>query len=561
MEPLSANDPRTVGEFQLRARLGAGGMGRVYLGFSPAGRPVAVKLVHPELARDPEFIQRFAREVAAARMVSGVYTAQVVGAGLQDETPWLATMYVPGPSLAGLVAEYGPLPEDAVWRLGAGLAEALQAIHGCGLVHRDLKPANVLLAADGPHVIDFGISRALDGTGGLTATGIVLGTPGYMSPEQATGDPVGPPSDVFSLACVLAFAATGTQPFGDGTPAAVLYRIVSAEPDLRGVSPRLRDVLARCLDKDPSRRPSLPDLASAFSRGGQTVPESLSSFWPVAVAEVIRRSIPDISVTGGSATTGYATGGSAFTPPAYTPTASASYQPGPPPATYSPTESVYAQRPADPAGPAGPAAFGAGPVAPGTGQVAPGTGPVAPGTGMPGMAMSAAGPVYAGPSYGQLPPPGHVPGLVTPAPAAVPGDARVAGATMLVGAAVTMVNVAICLGARARLLRIAQEHPRLPVGVHAHAAAAQIAVYALLPYILGFFGWLASAAAAFRGRRGTPTAAAVLFGLGTITTLLILFHVHSQRRIDVLAIAIWALGLLAVFVLRSRTSRAFFQSR
>ncbi|HSZ40568.1 MAG TPA: serine/threonine-protein kinase [Trebonia sp.] len=517
MEPLSANDPRTVGEFQLRARLGAGGMGRVYLGFSPAGRPVAVKIVHPELARDPEFIQRFAREVASARMVSGVYTAQVVGAGLEDEAPWLATMYVPGPSLAGLVAECGPLPEDAVWRLGAGLAEALQAVHGGGLVHRDLKPANVLLAADGPHVIDFGISRALDGTGGLTATGIVLGTPGYMSPEQAKGDPVGPPSDVFSLACVLAFAATGTQPFGDGTPAAVLYRIVSAEPDLRSVPPRLRDVLAGCLVKEPSRRPSLPDLASAFARGGQAVPESLSSFWPTAVADAIRRCIPDISAPAPM-----------FAPPAYTPTA---------PASYSPTRSIT-----------GAAMSGA----PGAGMS---------GTGMPGMGMSAGGPVYAGPSYGELPPPGHVPGLARPVPAEGAGDARVAGATMLAGAVVTVINFVVCAAARTRFLHFAQQHPRLPAGADARTMAAQIAVYALLPYLLGFFGWLATATAAFRGRPRTPVLATTLFVLGTIATPLILLHVRAGREIDVLAIAIWALGLLAIVVLQSRNSRAFFESR
>ena len=162
MEALSANDPRAVGEFQVRARLGAGGMGSVYLGFSPAGRAVAIKVVHPELARDAEFRQRFAREVAAARAVSGMYTAPVVAAGLDDDPPWLATAFVPGPSLADVIARHGPLPEPAVWRLAAGLAEALRAVHACSLVHRDLKPANVLLAADGPHVIDFGISRASD---------------------------------------------------------------------------------------------------------------------------------------------------------------------------------------------------------------------------------------------------------------------------------------------------------------------------------------------------------------------------------------------------------------
>src|SRR5215472_8023037 len=212
MEALSANDPRAVGEFQLRARLGAGGMGSVYLGFSPAGRAVAIKVVHPELARDAEFRQRFAREVAAARAVSGMYTAPVVAAGLDDDPPWLADM----------IARHGPLPEPAVWRLAAGLAEALRVVHACSLVHRDLKPANVLLAADGPHVIDFGISRAFEGTS-VTAAGMMVGTPGYMSPEQAEGAQAGPASDVFSLGCVLAYAATGTAPFGGGSAASVLY--------------------------------------------------------------------------------------------------------------------------------------------------------------------------------------------------------------------------------------------------------------------------------------------------------------------------------------------------
>ena len=164
VEPLAEDDPRQVGGFRLQARLGAGGMGRVYLGYSPGGRPVAVKVVHPDLARDPEFMQRFRREVAAAQAVSDAYTAAVVGAGPDDSPPWLATTFVPGPPLADLVAQAGPLPEDAVWRLAGGLAEALQAIHAQGLVHRDLKPGNILIAADGPRVIDFGISRTTSGT-------------------------------------------------------------------------------------------------------------------------------------------------------------------------------------------------------------------------------------------------------------------------------------------------------------------------------------------------------------------------------------------------------------
>jgi len=251
MEPLSANDPRSVGEFALRARLGSGGMGRVYLGFSPGGRAVAIKVVHPELARDPEFLQRFGREVAAARAVSGVYTAPVVASGLNDDPPWMATAFVPGPPLSEVVSKFGPLPEAAIWRLAAGLAEALHAVHDCNLVHRDLKPSNVLLAPDGPHVIDFGISRAFEGTA-LTSAGMVVGTPGYMSPEQAEGQQAGPPSDVFSLGCVLAYAATGVAPFGGGSAASVLYRVVTAEPDLRPVPGRLREVIAACLSKRPA---------------------------------------------------------------------------------------------------------------------------------------------------------------------------------------------------------------------------------------------------------------------------------------------------------------------
>jgi len=286
MEPLSANDPRAIGEFALRARLGSGGMGRVYLGFSPGGRAVAIKVVHPELARDPEFLQRFGREVAAARAVSGVYTAPVVASGLNDDPPWMATAFVPGPPLSDVVTRHGPLPEAAVWRLAAGLAEALRAVHDCNLVHRDLKPSNVLLAPDGPHVIDFGISRAFEGTA-LTSAGMVVGTPGYMSPEQAEGQQVGPPSDVFSLGGVLAYAATGAAPFGGGSAASVLYRVVTAEPDLRPVPERLRQVIAACLSKNPAERAGLSQLAAMISSLGPATPLALGSFWPEPMASYV----------------------------------------------------------------------------------------------------------------------------------------------------------------------------------------------------------------------------------------------------------------------------------
>jgi protein kinase-like protein len=286
MKALAADDPRVMGEYRLRSVLGQGGMGRVYLGLSPAGRAVAIKVVHPDLARDTEFLARFRQEVAAARAVSGIYTAPVVASGLDEIPPWLATAFVPGPSLDQVVTEHGPLPEPALWPLLAGLVEALQAIHACGVVHRDLKPANVLLAADGPRVIDFGISRAADGTA-LTAAGVVFGTPGYMSPEQAEGTPAGPASDVFALGCVMAYAAGGAGPFGTGTAAAVLYRVVHAEAALNGMPPRLREVVSGCLAKDPAARPT-PNALSALiaGRDAGTGPSAVT-FWPRSVGSLI----------------------------------------------------------------------------------------------------------------------------------------------------------------------------------------------------------------------------------------------------------------------------------
>jgi outer membrane protein assembly factor BamB len=288
MQPLEADDPRAAGEFRLRARLGAGGMGQVYLGYSPAGRAVAVKICHPEFAADPAFVTRFAREVAAARAVNGLYTAQVVGAGPDDSPPWLATSYVPGPSLQHAVAGHGPLPGPAVWRLAAGLAEALQAVHARGLVHRDLKPTNVLLAADGPRLIDFGIARAVDGIA-LTTVGYVLGTPAYMSPEQADGQSASPASDVFALGSVLCFAATGEPPFGDGEPAAVLYRIVHAEPALDSVPGALRDLVAGCLAKDQADRLPLAQVLRTCQAQTPELSGPSASYWPGQVAALIAR--------------------------------------------------------------------------------------------------------------------------------------------------------------------------------------------------------------------------------------------------------------------------------
>ncbi|MEV4250063.1 protein kinase [Streptosporangium canum] len=277
---LSDGDPTLIGSYRLHARLGGGGMGQVFLGRSPGGRLVAVKVVRPELADNADFRRRFAAEVDAARKVGGFYTAQVVDADTDAARPWLATAYIPGPSLHQAVDEHGPLPLESAAVLGAGLAEGLAAVHGCGMVHRDLKPANVILAEDGPRLIDFGIARALDATS-HTQTATVLGTAAFMSPEQAMAQEVGSASDVFSLGCVLAFAATGRGPFGTGPAHAVVYRVVHAEPDLRAVPAPLADLVAACLAKDPTARPGLQYVLTrltALATPGQErwLPEALT---------------------------------------------------------------------------------------------------------------------------------------------------------------------------------------------------------------------------------------------------------------------------------------------
>ena len=263
---LRPGDPELIGPYRLRGRLGTGGMGRVYLGLSPGGRAAAIKVIRSELAQDPEFRARFRREVAVARQVSGLYTAPVLDADADGPEPWLATAYVPGPSLADAVSQHGPLPAPSVLTLAAGLAEALSAIHSAGVVHRDLKPANVLLADDGPRVIDFGISRAAGGSS-LTHTGLVVGSPGFMSPEQAEGGEVGPPSDIFSLGAVLAFAATGRGPFGSGSTPALVYRVVHDMPQLDLVPAGMRPLIERCLAKDPAGRPTAADLLAGAALG------------------------------------------------------------------------------------------------------------------------------------------------------------------------------------------------------------------------------------------------------------------------------------------------------
>ena len=268
-QELQPDDPGRIGPYRLRGILGFGGMGRVFLGASADGQVAAVKVIRSDLATDPEFRARFRREVTVARKVSNRFTVPLIDADVDSPVPWLATAYVTGPSLAEAVTEHGPLPVPMVLHLAAGLAEGLSAIHAAGVVHRDLKPSNVLLAHDGPRVIDFGISVAAE-TSPLTRTGLLIGSPGYMSPEQVEGREVGSPSDIFSLGAVLAFAATGEAPFGSGSAPTLAYRAVYRQVNLDRVPAEVRGLIQRCLTKDPGQRPTARDLM--FAAGAAAVP-------------------------------------------------------------------------------------------------------------------------------------------------------------------------------------------------------------------------------------------------------------------------------------------------
>jgi serine/threonine protein kinase len=302
LAPLRRHDPARVGPYLLLGRLGAGAMGRVYLGRSPAGRLVAVKTIRDDYAEEPDFRDRFAHEVAAARRVSGVFTAAVVAADPEAEVPWLATAYVPAPSLSRLVETCGPLPVPAVRWLAAGCAEALESIHAAGLVHRDLKPSNVLVSLDGPQVIDFGVARAVERIQ-LTATREALGTPAYMAPEQAReARSTGPASDVFSLGSTLLYAATGHAPYQGETTVDVLVRLATEPPDLAGLPPELIDPLARCLDRDPDRRPTPTQLVARIVATmrfeGNDGPRSLPPRAVALIEDHRRRPLPAEPVAG-----------------------------------------------------------------------------------------------------------------------------------------------------------------------------------------------------------------------------------------------------------------------
>jgi WD40 repeat protein len=344
-EELRPGDPERIGEYRVIDVLGGGGMGQVYLCLSPGGRRVAVKVIRADLAADPEFRHRFKIEVETAGKVNGACTASLLGSNLDGPVLWLATSYA-GPSLAQVVTRYGPLPVRTVLALAAGLAEGLAAIHAEGVVHRDLKPSNVLLAQDGPRVIDFGISRAVSEGSVLTETGTVFGSPGYMSPEQADGLRVDARSDVFSLGAVLTYAAAGHGPFGSGEPAALLYRVVHHPPDLHDVPAEIRGLAGRCLAKAPADRPTLTELLAEL---GDT---HLSSGWLPAhvTAGFFREEPPPAPVSVGAPAPAAAAAGRSADPGADTivrPIASAAWAPPDAHPDQEPTDARPGQEPTD----------------------------------------------------------------------------------------------------------------------------------------------------------------------------------------------------------------------
>nr|WP_235216333.1 serine/threonine-protein kinase [Streptomyces toyocaensis] len=385
MDKLGGGDPRRIGAYRLLARLGAGGMGQVYLARSDRGRTVAVKLVREELARQEEFRARFRQEVRAARQVGGDWTAPVLDADTEAPVPWVATGYVAGPSLQQVVGhDHGALPERSVRILAAGLAHALKDIHAAGIVHRDLKPSNVLVTIDGPRVIDFGIARALETVtdGGLTRTGALVGSPGFMAPEQVRGDRITPACDVFCLGSVLAYAATGALPFGTANSGvhALMFRIAQEEPDLERVPEGLADLVRDCLRKDPAARPTLDRVLERTGAEDTVVDGRSRDPWlPSAlVAQLGRHAVrlldaedPEAPETSDQSPAP-AGRGPASAPPPWPPVA----QPGVPGAAAS----------------GGPRPGAPGPASPGTAQagVPGGVVPAAPGPGVPGAADPAA---------------------------------------------------------------------------------------------------------------------------------------------------------------------------
>ncbi len=533
MEPLTRDDPAEIGGYRLRARLGAGGMGRVYLASTPGGRRVALKVVRPELGDDADFRARFRQEIEAAQRVRGLYTAELLNADPAATPPWLVTAYVPGPSLQQAVADHGPMPQETVILLMAGVAEALQAIHSAGVVHRDLKPSNVLLAPDGPRVIDFGIARAAEATN-LTQSGLAVGSPQFMAPEQIRGLAITPAIDVFALGAVAAFALLGLPPFGEGQVAALMYRVLNEPPRLTGCSGPLRTLIERCLAKEPADRPTpAAIIESCRSLSSGNLGEFTDSWLPPAVAAAAARAP---GTAGGPGSPSPQPGGPVKGAAALTGAAGVNGAAG--------AANRATQAPGSP--PRGSAR----PPFPGTGNAAPGRS--APPVMTPPADVTAGRPRHAGATGpgGPYPPAG--PSWRPP----VPSSLTTAAKLMNIGAGVCALGAIVGLGTVHELKTIiAQQHPAAPQG----AVGAAIAIL-LVHGLIGTTLWLWLARETRRGLRRAQAWATVIFVIATVTGIGIDANAPSTPLTQAFSGIDWIIGLCAVVLLWNRASRIYYRA-
>ena len=540
MEPLSGDDPAEIGGFRLRARLGAGGMGRVYLASTPGGRRVALKVVRPELGDDADFRSRFCQEIEAAQRVRGLYTAELLSADPTATPPWLVTAYVPGPSLQQAVAEHGPMPPETVILLMAGVAEALQAIHAAGVVHRDLKPSNVLLAPDGPRVIDFGIARAAEAAN-LTQSGVALGSPQFMAPEQIRGLAITPAIDVFALGAVAAFAVGGRAPFGEGHVAALMHRVLNEPPNLTGCSGPLRTLIEHCLAKDAPDRPSPAEIIeSCRAQAAGNLGDFTDSWLPPAMAAAAARaprmqgSLPSSAAAPAPANgTTQAPGGSLSGPgrsscPA--PDAGRTTPPGAgsttPPGGSTAAHNTSRPHPAGVNGPTGP------------------VGPVYP-----------AGPAYSAGSSGPTGPGGPAaptwPGGRTPVPSSLTTAARL----MYAGAGLSALGAIVGLATVHEVQVIAAQQ------LAARGAVGPAVAILLIHGVIGTALWFCLARETRRGRRRARGWATAIFCIATVSGISVDAHALSTGPTQAFGGIEWVIGLCAVILLWNRPSRSYYAAQ
>jgi len=587
MEPLSGEDPAEIGGYRLRARLGAGGMGRVYLASTPGGRRVALKVVRPELGDDPDFRTRFRQEIAAAQRVRGLYTAELLNADPEATPPWLVTAYVPGPSLQRAVTDHGPMPVETVIRLVAGIAEALEAIHAAGVVHRDLKPSNVLLAPDGPRVIDFGIARAAESTS-VTGSGIRVGSPQYMAPEQIRGNTATPALDVFALGSLTAFTLLGRVPFGEGNPAALMHRVLNEPPDLAGCPARVHDLVAACLAKDPAQRPDpaqIIETCRTLSAGN--LGDFTESWWPTLA----------------SAAQAGTQAEAALGPPSPAPgSGSPSPAPGRPAAAGQSQSGAPGQSPARPAAADARPSADAGIVPPEWARPQPGKssgpnrasgarrGPTGPGStngprsssnpritgtssnprvpGAPSASGSPNGPRTSGTTRAPAGPTGPRPrnGVATSprnSPAGrlpLPQTVVSASKFMYTGAGVALLGLVSGLATLHSLrVLIEQQNPN----ASSSYISSSLGTAAFTMIVLGGLGtglWLWMARVTRRGERRARTISTLLFALATLIAINLTARGEATAVAGAFAALEWVVGAISVTLLWSTPSRRYFDS-